>query len=259
MSQDKRITGEQNTLAILSYLHRFGWLTSRMLAALVWPDAKQAAPMARRSVRALTEQKLILKRPLQAGGDCYVLSARGARWLQEKEGITAKSGTGLQLGNPMHRACSNWYLINRLLAGDRIWTEYEIQTGRAPVCNVCGKTPDGLVQTDFGLIWVEVENAWKNRTERAKVVNFCQRCLLNGEEMAELAPDYYLFRVAIVSPQTEALQAMWRTLNDASASGDLSDGQTNHIELCLMPIDNSLVAGHARQVLLSDTGIASPL
>ncbi len=252
MPLDKRIAGEQNTLAILIALHRFGWLTSRMIAALVWPEAKQAPAMSRRAVRAMAEQKLLLKRQLPAGGDCYVLSAAGARWLQDKEGVAAKSGTSLQLGNPVHRACSNWFLISRLLAGDAIWTEYEIQTGRAPVANISGKVPDGLVDTPLGLVWVEVENAWKNRSERGKVVSFCQRNLLTGAEMAELAPDFYLFRVAIVSTNLDALRAMYRSLAEAHAASDLSDTQAGDIELVLCPVDRSLVAGPVQQCLLYD-------
>jgi len=100
MSQDKRLTGEQNTLAILTFLHRFGWLTSRMIAALIWPEAKQGAAMARRTVRALAEQKLILKRALPEGGDCYVLSASGARWLSEREGMATKAAPACSLATP---------------------------------------------------------------------------------------------------------------------------------------------------------------
>lgn len=252
MTIDKRIAGEQNTRAILNFLHRFGWLTSRMLAALVWPNAKQAPAMARRAVRALAEQKLILKRALPEGGDCYVLSAAGARWLNEEEGLAAKAGAALKLGNPVHRACSNWYLIDQIRQSNRVWTEYEIQSGRAPLVSVAGKTPDGLIDTPFGLVWVEVENAWKNRTERSKVVSFCQRNLLLDEQMAELVPHQCLFRVAIVSATMEALRSMAHSLADAHAAGDLSDTQAGDIELVHLPVDKSLVAGSRQACLLYD-------
>ena len=252
MAQDKRIIGEQNTLAVLMYLHRFGWLTSRMLASLVWPAAKQSPAMARRTVKAMADQKLIIKRALSEGGDCYTLSATGARWLNEQEGIGAKSGASLQLGNPVHRACANWYLIDQIQQGNRVWTEYEIQTGRTPVGNVSGKVPDGLVDTPFGLTWVEVENAWKNRAERAAIVRLCQRCLFTRDQMSELAPDFYLFRVAIVSTNLDALRAMHRSMMDAHTVGELTETQAGAIELVHLPVDKSLVAGPPQQCLLYD-------
>lgn len=252
MTPDKRLIREQNTLAILTFIHRFGWLTARMLAALVWPNAKQAPAMARRTVRTLAEQKLILKRALPEGGDCYVLSAAGARWLTEEEGVAAKAGATLKLGNAVHRACSNWYLIDQMRQGNRVWTEHEIQTGHAPVASVAGKTPDGLIDTPFGVVWLEVENAWKNRAERSKVVSFCQRCLFNGEQMAELAPHHFLFRVAIVSATVDALRSMTQSLAEAHAINNLSDTQASNIELLHLPVDKSLVAGQACQCLLYD-------
>lgn len=252
MPLDKRLIGEQNARLILTALHRFGWLTTRMIAALVWSDASQSIAMARRTLNRLIDDRRVLKRPLPDGGDCYVLSAAGARWLHEEQGLAAKPGSTLKLGNALHRACSNWYLIHRHLAGDDIWTEYEIQTGRAPVFSVGGKTPDGLVMTPLGLIWVEVENAWKNLNERARVVNFCQHCLLAGEQMAELAPDFYLFRVAVVSTNPEARGAMLRSFADAAAAGDLSSGQIEHIEIALLPVDKSLQSGAYEECLLAD-------
>lgn len=56
MELDNRIVGEQNTLTLLTYLHRFGWLTSRMLTALVWPNDKQSTAMSRRATKALVEK-----------------------------------------------------------------------------------------------------------------------------------------------------------------------------------------------------------
>ena len=243
MTIDKRIIGERNTVAILTFLYRFGWLTSRMLSALVWPTARQAPAMARRAVRSLVDDKLILRRSLPEGGECYVLSASGARFLNDATGISATGGASLPLGNALHRACANWYLINHLSAGDVVWTEHEIQTGRAPVVSVDGKIPDGLVELPEGMLWVEVENAWKNRKERAKVVDFCRRQLLPGFQLAELAPGHFLRRVVIVGTTGEALRAMVRSFEDAHETARLSESQAADIELVLLPVDKNLVAG----------------
>ncbi|MEW6344174.1 MAG: hypothetical protein AB1704_26265 [Pseudomonadota bacterium] len=230
-------------LAILTNLHRFGWLTSRMIAALVWPTARQAPAMARRAAKTLADDKLILRRPLPDGGDCYTLSAAGARLLSEATGLPARSGASLPLGNTVHRACANWYVIGHILEGTTAWTEHEIQTGISPVVSVDGKVPDALVDTPFGLIWAEVENAWKNRRERAKVVHFSRRYLPTGNRLAELAPDLYLARLAIVGTNVHALRAMCRSFADAFTQGDISESQAADVELVLLPVDKSLVAG----------------
>ena len=243
MTIDKRIIGERNTVAILTFLYRFGWLTSRMLSALVWPTARQAPAMARRAVRSLVDDKLILRRSLPEGGECYVLSASGARFLNDATGISATGGASLPLGNPTHRACANWHLIGHINEGSKVWTEHEIQTGRAPVVSVDGKIPDGLVELPEGMLWVEVENAWKNRKERAKVVDFCRRQLLPGFQLAELAPVHFLRRVVIVGTTGEALRAMVRSFEDAHETARLSESQAADIELVLLPVDKNLVAG----------------
>lgn len=241
MTTDNRLIGERNTLAVLSLLHRFGWLTSRMIAALVWTNAKQGPAMARRAVRTLTDDKLILRRPLPGGGDCYTLSAAGARLLNETTGLSAHSGASLPLGNTVHRACANWYVIRHINEGTTVWTEHEIQSGRAPLVSVDGKIPDALVDTPYGVIWVEVENAWKNRNERNKVVRFASRQLPSGDRMCELAPGHYLCRVAIVGTSTDALRAMCRSFAEAHAVGDIGESQAADVDLVLLPVDKSLV------------------
>jgi hypothetical protein len=114
---DKRLVQERNRAAVLKWLARFGWLTSRMVAALVWPDAAQAQAMARRTLKALTDEKLVIARALTKGGSAYLLSAKGARLLLEQAGVHAQSGNSLAIGNPVHRACSNWYLIYAVQRG----------------------------------------------------------------------------------------------------------------------------------------------
>lgn len=243
---DKKIKGEHNRLAILSNLHKFGWLTCPMIAALVWPESSQAQAMARRTLHTLIEGKLILKRRLNDDVDGYTLSASGARYLQSEHGITASSGASLPLKNFVHRACSNWYVIRCLAKGQQAWTEHEIQTGKAPVHIVAGKVPDALVETEYGFIWVEVENAWKNRTERARVLEFCISHLpASGADlnMHEIAPDKFLFRVAVVSTSPDALRAIARSAKELYQSGRLTEGQAADIELEYLPLMPNLTAG----------------
>lgn len=189
---DKRLVGERNRTDVLTWLARFGWLTGRMVAALVWADAAQGQAMARRTLKALADDKLIITRPLPKGGAAYLLSAKGAKLLHEQTGMAAESGNALALGNPVHRACSNWYLIRALQRGLTIVTEHEIATERGPCRVLKGKQADGLVIADDGAaIWMECEHSAKSRPERHKTVALAQDCL-GGERQVEIAPGMWL-------------------------------------------------------------------
>lgn len=244
-SPDKRIVQERNRTATLYWLARFGWLTSRMLAALVWPDAAQSLSMARRTLQALTAEKLVISRPLTKGGAAYLLAARGARLLKEQEGVEAQSGNALPIGNPIHRACSNWYLIRAVQQGLAIVTEHEIATERGPCRVLMGKTADGLIIADGGaVVWLECEHAQKSRSERHKVTALVRDCL-GGERQVEVAPGLHLARVAIVATNEQALRWMAASFRDAHRGGVLSDGQIADVDACLLPVSESLVPGEA--------------
>lgn len=247
MAQDKKLKSQQNKLAILQFLARFGWLTAPMVAALVWPTSAQGQAMARRTLAGMHDTKWVLKRPLIEGLDCYTLSAAGARILSEQTDIRASSGASLLLGNPIHRACSNWYLIGQINHGLQVWTEHEIQSGHAPLHHVNGKVPDGLVASEYGLLWIEVENAWKNRREREKIVRFCTAHLPGNslEPMTELTPEHYLFRVVIVGTTSASLRTMVRSFSDAHTAKELSESQAADIELVYQPLNSRLTPAQA--------------
>ncbi|CAM8635926.1 hypothetical protein MCEMSEM22_00790 [Comamonadaceae bacterium] len=237
---DKRIIGERNRLTLCRYLHRFGWLTSRMLACLVWGDASQAWPMARRTLKALQNDGLVIKRALPQGGDAYLLSAKGARLLNEREGLDACSGQSLTLGNPVHRACSNWYLIYALRNGWQVITEHEISTDRSPVRVLDGKQPDGILLGEGEAVWVECENSWKSTTARRSVVAFCSRHL-DQDNMTMITPDYPLRQVAVVSTNMDALRHMCASFQQAYREQTIREGQLQMVNVALLPISRSLV------------------
>ncbi|GLS13530.1 hypothetical protein [Hydrogenophaga electricum] len=241
---DKRIVGERNRTEVLSWLSRFGWLTGRMVAALVWPDAAQAQAMARRTLKALTDEKLVIARAMPKG-TVYVLSAKGARLLTEQTGMAAEGGNALALGNPVHRACSNWYLIRAVQQGLGVVTEHEIATERGPCRVLKGKQADGLViASDGACVWLECENSQKSRPERHKTVSLVQECI-GGERQVELAPGRWLARVALVATNEQALRWMAASFQDAHRAGRLSDSQVAEVDVCLLPISESLVPGDA--------------
>ena len=74
---DKRITGDRNALAVLHFLHRFGWLTSRMVSSLCWPDASQGESMARRALKRLVDDQFVLRSRVPDGAaEVYTLAER---------------------------------------------------------------------------------------------------------------------------------------------------------------------------------------
>lgn len=240
---DKRLIGERNRTEVLRWLARFGWLTGRMLAALVWPDAAQSQAMARRTLKALADEKLIITRPLPKGGTAYLLSARGARLLSEQTGTEAESGNSLALGNPVHRACSNWFLIRAVQRGLDIVTEHEIASERGPCRVLKGKQADGLVVGDDGAtVWLECENSAKSRPERHKTVMLVQECL-GGDRQVEVGPGLWLARLAVVATNEQALRWMSASFLDAHRSGQLRDSQVADVDVCLLPVSESLVPG----------------
>lgn len=240
---DKRIIGERNRTDVLTWLARFGWLTGRMVAALVWPDAAQAQAMTRRTLKGLADDKLIMSRPLPKGGAAYLISAKGARLLNEQTGLTAESGNALALGNPVHRACSNWFLIRAVQQGLAIVTEHEIASERGPCRVLKGKQADGLVIADDGACtWLECEHSAKSRPERHKTVALVQDCL-GGARQVEIAPGLWLARLAVVATNEQALRWMAASFLDAHRGGFLEDSQVADVDACLLPISESLVPG----------------
>lgn len=246
--EDKRLTGERNVLEILTWLHRFSWLSSRMLAGLVWPTASQAWPLARRSLKKLLTDKLVLVRALPQGGDVYLLSIKGARLLQDATGAKAKGGQSLPTGNAIHRACGNWHLITQVQAGLAIWTEHEIASGIAPVHTVNGKLFDGLVVHAGGMLTAcEVENSWKNRARRQSCVEVATRHL-GREALTRMGVDasgqeLYLARLAVVATSVDSLRSMASSFQEAHRLRIASESCLSQVDVVVLPVSPSLVPG----------------
>ncbi len=239
---DKRIIGEQNRLNICRWLFRFGWLTSRMVSSLQWGEASQAWPMARRTLKAMQDEGLVIKKALPQNGDAYLLSAKGARYLNEHDGVEAVSGQGLTLGNPVHRSCSNWHLIDAHHKGWGIITEHEIATDRSPVRVLDGKQADGILLGDGEAVWIECENAWKATKARQSIVDFCARHL-DQDRMTMVTPDFPLRQVSIVATNMDAMRHMAASFHQAFRAGGITEGQLQLVNAAILPVSRSLVPG----------------
>jgi len=238
---DKKLIGEANRLAILKWLHRFGWLTSRMISELVWNDIPSKLAMAQRTLANMQKAKLVVKRELPIGGNVHLLGARGADLLKSEYGISAESGSRLKLGNPLHRSASNWYLIRELAKGNEVKTEHEIQTGKVPISKRYGKVADGFVLTKQGVVWLEVENAWKNRGRRAEILKFCADYLGDPEVQECLWGEWHLFRVEVLAITAESGEAMVRTILEAYQSGFINELALHDLWLIYAPMSSGLI------------------
>ena len=192
--QEKNPNGQDvaadNELHILYWLHRFGWLRTRDLASLVWYDSRSAdsaISMAQRTLKRLKSSRQVLHKIAPDGATVYALALAGAKRLGDEAGIDARSGKDVLrvLGNYEHRCNANVFAINQVRAGEKIWTEREIQSGRAPVRTVLHKVPDGLIDATndedkdsfLALSWVEIERGHKKADDFTKMMNFAYTVL----------------------------------------------------------------------------------
>ena len=241
---DKRLIGERSRANLLHWIYRFGWLTSRMAAELGWPSAAQGWPMARRTLKSMLEEGLVIKRALPGSGtDAYLLSAKGARLLRDMTGAEASSGQSMTLGNAIHRACANWALIDAINTGCEVVTEHEIAADRAAIRVIDGKVPDGLVLHEGGdAAFLEVENSWKAAKGRDAIASFCSKHL-DRESMTQVAPEHWLRKVHVVTTSVDALRHLSGTFFKRYRAGEITEGQLQMIDVTLLPVTPSLVPG----------------
>ena len=128
--------------------------------------------------------------------------------------------------------------------GHTVWTEYEIQSGKAPWAKLEGKTADFAYDTEFGMVFGEVENAFKNRARRAEISAICRRHLSHNDgRLTPLAGGRHLFRLEVVSTNGDALRNMQQTFTEEYDAGLLRDAHLSNVTFTLLPISESLSPG----------------
>ncbi len=159
---------QQNDVASLNWINRFGWLRTAELGRLMWPNDPYSRTRADRLAKGLLERQLVLARPLPDGaGRAFVLSLRGAGLLEVAK-ITARSGKDIGASNQgrwqaplswQHDLIAAGVLANLFESGYQILTERELRQSNSELT----KIPDGLAwksETEE-VIWLEVEHARK--------------------------------------------------------------------------------------------------
>lgn len=233
---DGRLVAEQNQQAVLNWLHRFGGLTTRQLARLVWPGKSAGQRMAQRTIGRLERQGLVLERSLFTGGKIYVLAEGGARLLRElgTPNVSVRGQRDLQFRKPMHRMISNDFLIDwrnqqisQGVTKPGIWTEYEVQRGLAPYPTVAInkklKIPDGIIQRDNRVIWIEVENTYKSPKEIGRVIETAALFFANFHlySFRHNGTDYSIDSFYIVLPTIRRALATAKAIRKANLSNNV--------------------------------------
>lgn len=254
MTRTKDIGKSQET-RVLYWIARFGYLSASQVARLVYRSQAGAKTLVHRKLLALTRMKF-LKRQLVEGAYHYYLTTAGAHFISELHGFKAK-GFVPNFGYFTHRQCANNYLIYRLIESDfkrSAITEYEIQTGRSPIVTVRGKVADSIM-VDSGMAeWIEVENAYKNVSERNKCAEFCAEMLGDPENYEPLTDDIRLETVSFVCCNLDSLKRILGTLKEYVDMGRIPPGAygTESIFLILYTDEQATKGESPQGVTLSE-------
>lgn len=221
MKRDGREMARQNELRVLKALHKFGWLRTRDLAAMLWmPNMRRvgnfqptaievsisALRMAQRTLARLRRDHKVIWLRAPDGSTIYGLSEAGARQLVGL-GIPAKSGKDQvrrgSLSQYHHRRLANEVAILAMLQGYRVATEYEISSGLwlGGVEGVHGKKPDVIVRDGRSVWWVEVERSRRNAKDLGRLQSFLKTLWPPGQHvsaLAELPDGHQLMKIVFI-------------------------------------------------------------
>lgn len=189
--KDGRIVATKNETRVLRALHRFGWLRTRDVAALIWapwqkhptgqpsfaPVAASSSGlrMAQYTLRRLADARQVLRGRGPDGSVLYALAEAGARRLRQI-GVPAVSGKDIVRGFSSayfrHRAVANEIAISAIAQGFRVGTEREVAQDRwfGGASGIAGKKPDVLLSDRGNVTWVEVEKSVKRKADFIRLV-----------------------------------------------------------------------------------------
>lgn len=167
----------------LNWVHRFGWIRTAELGAMLWPSTAPASAtrQANRIVKSWVKRGLVIERELpDRAGRALVLAQRGVDLLTEHD---VKAATGKDIGKliaepewhpplkyePVWLPPKTWrhdLLAAGILAelhrqGWAVFPEREIRQRSAWLA----KLPDGLAVRGTDVAWIEVERSHKTGPE----------------------------------------------------------------------------------------------
>lgn len=175
-----RDVARMNELKCMRVVAQFGHVRIAELARAVWPNARYAEQLARRTVSRLVEQGLLLPRRNALGSKSFRVTRVGATWLDAR-GVEAQHTLDLSSiagATFFHRTLATRYLLERQIEGFQVAGEYQLLRRKTPfpmdgLVRAMRKLPDGFVwkrgpQGHFEVELIEQEAAAKARTELEK-------------------------------------------------------------------------------------------
>lgn len=201
LQRSGRDIARSNELRCMKTIAHFGHMRIAELARAVWPVARFGEQVARRTVKRLVEQGLLLERRNALASTSLCVTRAGAAWL-ELRGVPSQHTLELSsVSGPtfFHRTLATRYLIERQLTGCHVAGEYVILRRALPfnidsLAKALRKLPDGFVwqrrhDGTFGVELVEQEAAPKSRAE-------IEKCLRAAEYVGARLPGEGPFIVA---------------------------------------------------------------
>ncbi|MGN8107803.1 replication-relaxation family protein [Paraburkholderia sp. 22098] len=243
--RDGRLLAIENEEAVLIALYQFGWLATRQLSALVWPNATSPR-VAQRTLERLRAAGEVLWKKGSDGATVYALSTAGERRVYDVYGekaLVSREPLRYIERHYEHRCLANdvciWWLNAAKHLGGFVDTEHEIQKRKA-VINVkeahfasqSGKVPDALLHLpvppdvpnpdgdDYWSVWVETECGHKNlKKQEHMVAELAYIVGRYGTQMSERrrGPDgivrtYRVREAYVVCPKTAHEERLVKTL-----------------------------------------------
>lgn len=222
LKRDGRELARRHDERVLKALHKFAWLRTRDLAALLWMPRLRATDyfepaviavpatarrMAQRTLERLRKQREVIWIKAPDGSRIYGLSESGARHLISM-GVPAKSGKDhirrVSLSHYHHRRLSNELAICALLHGFRASSEHEIATGEwlGGKDGAQGKKPDVVVRFGTTVVFCEIERSRRNFRDHEKFVTWLGAIWTSArraDEPADLPGGHKLHNVLLVA------------------------------------------------------------
>lgn len=227
---------EENTLWVLDWISRFGWLTRSQIGRLIWPSSSESVrrKMATKTLKRCSDAGWIMARRLPTGSVCYVLRPAGvAYFTSDKPDRLARSGLDLALAQPLHRMLANNVMIEHNAHGFNIITEYEILGNRLPKMTISEKAPDGLIVDMEGAVtWLEFENHARKRRDFDRLISLITGPLRAASASGyQLLDDLYLTGLILAFPNERLGAGLTRRLLSVAQAQEWPDSLRDSIEL----------------------------